>query len=98
MFFEISEWSNRKDLIRRMTDEEKQHQQMLTQQGPAAQVQGKIAVDKNKAALKSDLNAESNSARATEIVLRRSLESAMSPEVLTGQAGGPYGEEGASGQ
>jgi hypothetical protein len=98
MFFEISEWSNRKDLIRRMTPDEIQHQQMMQQQGPMAQVQGKIAVDKNKAAMKSDLNSEQNNARATEIVLRRSLESAMSPEVLTGEAGGQFGAEGATGQ
>ena len=98
MFMEISEWSNRKDIIRRMTDEEKQHQQQMQQQGPMAQVQGKIAVDKNKAQMKSDLNSEQNNARATEIVLRRSLESAMSPEVLSGQPGGQFGDENATGQ
>jgi hypothetical protein len=52
--------------------------------------QGKIAVDNNAAKNQSDINAEKNDARSTDIVLRHALESAEEPMVIQGQAGGPY--------
>jgi hypothetical protein len=98
MFMEISEWSNRKDLIRRMTDEEKQHMMQMQQLAPMAKVKGQMAVNQQKGQISAGNTAQKNDARAMDIVLRRGLESALEPEVLTGQAGGQFGAEQATGQ
>jgi hypothetical protein len=97
MFCEISEWTNRADLVRRMTPQEISFMQNMEQMGPMAKVRGQMAVDNNRAKNNTDINSEKNDARASDIVLRRALESSMTPEVLTGQVGGPFGEEGATG-
>ena len=81
-----------------MTDEEKQHQMQMQQAGPNAKVKGQMALNQQKGQIQQGNTAEKNSARAMDIVLRKGLESAMEPEVLTGQSGGPFGAEGASGQ
>lgn len=93
MFMEISEWSNRKDLIRRMTDQEKQHMMQMQQLAPMAKVKGQMAVNQQKGQIQKSNTIEKNNARAMDIVLRRGLEAAMEPEVLTGEAGGKYGEQ-----
>jgi hypothetical protein len=98
MFMEVSEWSNRKDLIRRMTPQEIQHQQQMQQAAPQAQLQGKMALQAQKGQQASDTNSEKNDAKAFDIVLRKGMESALEPEVLTGQAGGQFASEGATGQ
>lgn len=93
MFMEISEWSNRKDLVRRMSDEEKQHMMQMQQMGPMAKVQGQMALNKQKGEIAAGNTAEKNNARAMDIVLRKGMEAAMEPEVLTGESGGKYGEQ-----
>jgi len=99
MFMEISEWSNRKDLVRKMTPQEIQFQMGMAQaeKGQMAKVHGQMAIDQNRGKIQSDINSEKNDARATEIVLRRAMESALQPEMLTGAAGGGFGTEEATG-
>jgi hypothetical protein len=100
MFMEVSEWSNRNDLIRKMTPQEIQFQMGMAQveKGQAAKVHGQMAIDKNRGQIQSDINSEANDARATQIVLRRAMESALQPEMLTGEAGGLFANEEATGQ
>jgi len=57
-----------------------------------------MAIDKNRGQIQSDINSEANDARATQIVLRRAMESALQPEMLTGEAGGLFANEEATGQ
>ena len=94
MFCEISEWTNRANLIRKMTKQEVQFQlgmQGLT--GPAAKAQAQMQIDKNKGQIQTDINSEQNDARASDILFRHMLEGAMSPEIMTGAAGGGYAGE-----
>lgn len=82
MFFEISEFTNRREVVRRMNKQE-----LASMQGndpTMNKIKGQIAVDNNRSKNQSDLNAEKNDARATEIVLREGLEQTLRPEVLTG--------------
>jgi hypothetical protein len=90
MFYEISEFTNRRDVIRRLNQQEMQYMQQAQPNPEMMKAQGKIAVDNNAAKNQSDINAEKNDARSTDIVLRHALESAEEPMVIQGQAGGPY--------
>jgi hypothetical protein len=94
MFMEISEWTNRANLIRKMTPQEIKFQMGMQQMaGPMGKAQAQMQVDKNKGQIQSDINSESNDARSTDILFRHMLENAMGSEVLQGQSGGTYGEE-----
>jgi hypothetical protein len=97
MFMEISEWTNRKDLIRRMTPQEVKFMQQMSAQAAQQKVAGQMAVNQQKGAITSDINSEKNDARAMDISLRRALESSITPELLTGQPGGQFGNEQATG-
>jgi hypothetical protein len=98
MFFEVSEWTNRADVIRKMTPQERAMMMQTIQAGANAQTTGKAALQAQAAGQQSDINSEKNDARASDIVLRHMLENAMQPEVLTGAAGGGYGEELGTGE
>jgi len=98
MFMEISEWTNRKNLIRRMNKQEISFMTGMAQMGQQGQLQGKMALQAQKGQQQSDLNMEKNDARATDIALRRVMESAIGPELLTGQTGGGFGQELATGE
>ncbi len=94
MFCEVSEWTNRSNLIRKMTPQEIKFQMGMQQMaGPMGKAQAQMQVDKNKGQIQSDINSESNDARATDILFRHMLENAMGSEVLQGQAGGNYAGE-----
>lgn len=81
MFMEISEWTNRRDLIRRMNPQEMQFMQAMKQQAGQQKLGQQIAIDNNRARNTSDLNSEKNDARATDITLRHALEQSIAPDI-----------------
>jgi len=89
MMFEVSDWKNYKDVIVDMTPEEIKRNQMNS---PAAKVQMQVQAaqqqNQQKFDQKSQLIDQENIARAGREVLRHTLESASTPEEVTGQPGG----------
>lgn len=88
MFLEISEWKNTRDIIRKMTPEEKQHQMQMQQMGPMNQIKGKMALQKDQQAHQAGMQTEKNDQKATDLVLRKILEAPMVQEMMEGQTGG----------
>jgi len=93
MFFEISEFTNVYNVIRRQSAEEKQHQQMMQQTPEIGKAKTKIAVDNNKAQNQSDLQAEQADQKSAQIIERHILENAIQPFAETGAVGGNFETE-----
>lgn len=93
MYMEVSEFTNRYNLVRRLTPQEKQQMMQMQQAGAMAKTQGQMAIDNNNAKNQDALQAGKNDAQAEQIVLRKAMEHAMLPEVLGGGAGGDYASE-----
>lgn len=88
MLFEVSEWRNTRDVVRKMTPEEQQARQQQNQE--ASKIQGQMQLQQQKGQQQSQLSTQKNDEKATMEVLRVGLEHALT----TGQEslGGDVGE------
>ena len=93
MFFEISEFTNVYNVIRRQNSAEMQHQMTMKNQPNLVKAKTQIAVDNNKAQNASDLNAEKADQKAAEIVERHVIENATQQFAETGAVSGNFQTE-----
>lgn len=75
MLFEVSEWRNTRDVIRKMTPEEQQARSQQNQE--AAKLQSQMMLQKQKGDQQSALSTQKNDEKASMEVLRIGLEHAM---------------------
>lgn len=89
MMFEVSDWKNFNDVVLEMTPQDQQRWQQMQTGAQQAQLQGKLALQKQQTADKSALIDQENISRAGREVLRQTMEKAMEPEAVEGTPGGP---------
>ena len=87
MYCEVSEWRNKHDLVRPLNPEEKAHMQAMKEGPGAGKLQEKVALQQMKGEQQAGLQDQKNEARATDLVLRKALESTEIGEVMNGEPG-----------